>query len=515
MARRVLGIDIDDYSVKFVQVEKPVKGNAKIRAIEKVIALSDNGNKPPLSSIIKEALEEFQLYSDDYVFSLNTDKTLIREISLPFKERSRIEKILKFDIEQSIPFSPEEVIVDFDIKEIAPQNNKVIAYVVKKKDIKDSLELFESIGIQPKIITFSPYCLSLPSKDREASKGQAYAIVDIGNSFASLSIHSNQIPCFSRRFSSDFLALVGKVAKKNNSDLNEAEKSLFSSTNRDEYSELVADYAKNISKEILIAFAVYEAKHPNERIEKLFVTGKGAFIPEICERLKDATAISTEILEFPVSFEYVKTDDDPKKPIYSKALTTALAELGFNRRKINFRKEEYSYEWIDAKFKRRIRNVSIFLALIFLLYCVNSVFSLYQLRKVNDEIDKSIESIYRSMSPSGKIVDPVVQARQSVEELKDKAENFEELLGINISPLEVLDALSKNMEKGWTISLDKLSFQRRKVDINGEVKNVDEIDKFKNKLMGVDIFENVEIKKIEKNKRSELSNFKMEVKLKK
>lgn len=525
MARKILGIDIDDYSVKFVQVEKPVRGNATIRALEKKIPLSGNGNKPEISMLIKETLEEHKLFSDDYTISISSGKILVREVILPFKERAKIDKIIKFNIEQSIPFQPEDVIADFEVKNVSSAGNTVVAYIVKKEDVKKYLELFETVGIEPKVITFSPYCLATAAKSSGITESETFAIVDIGSNSASVYINNKGIPCFSRKFESKLISFIETASDKMNISVNDTENSIFTSeavssdnSNPDdnkEISGLVGDYAESLSTDILVSLASYESKHPDERIDKIFITGRGASISALPEKLRETTALPVETLKCSPSFEYSSPDDNPENPIYSTAITAALSELPFNRRKVNFRREEFSYEWVDSKFKKRLRNVSVFVAVILTLFCVNSVFSLIQLKKNNSELGKSIEALYRSMVPEGKIVDVVVQSRQNLEEMAKKAETFSDVVDGRITPLDVLNALSVNIEKGWSIVTEGLNMEGRRIDVKGSGISVDEFEKYKMNLLNSEIFESVEIKKIEKDKSGESSSFRMELKLRK
>ncbi len=520
MARKILGIDIGDSSIKFVQVEKPLRGNATIRAIEKKNPISENGNKPEISLLIKESLEEYQLFSDDYTVSIPSGKTLVREVNLPFRERSKIEKIIKFNIEQNIPFQPDEIIADFEIKKSSSGKNNVVAYIVKKNDIKKYLEIFESAGIEPKVITFSPYCIGKILKNKDISDDEVFAILHIESHSASVTVYNEGVPCFFRKFESALNSSIEKIAQSKNISFDDAQKLFLSSesaesSESEEVGKIVEQLAEKISSDVLVSLASYESKHSDQKISRIFVSGEGASVMMLKEKIREFTAIPAELVDCLPAFEYSSPDDNPKKPLFNNAIASALVELPFSRRKLNFRKEEFSYEWIDEKFKKRIKNVLILSAVIFVLFCVNSAFSLFQHKSKNTEIEKKVETLYRSMVPQGKVVNAIVQARQRLDEVKEKSDSFKDVSDKGISSLEVLNALSVNIEKDWTITLEGLEMQGKRIDLKGRGRSVDEFEKYKKNLLESEIFESAEIRKIDKDNSGKLSSFKMELKLNK
>src|SRR3989338_6106658 len=115
-------------------------------------------------------------------------------------------------------------------------------------------------------------------------------------------------------------------------------------------------------------------------------------------------------------------------PIFHLSLGLANLEIDDKLKKINLRREEYTFKSIDRRLEANLKYAGILLAVIFFTSGFNLVFDLFEKRNENKALGNRITSIYREMIPSGKVVDEVVQAEQYMGRVKEEFQKFQEIM---------------------------------------------------------------------------------------
>jgi len=524
MARKVLGIDIGSDSVKFVQIEKPLRGKAVIRAVRKKISAESVGDSTAIGELIKNTVAQSSLSSDDYAISIPPRNILLRETELPFKDRSKIDHVLKFNIEQTIPFQPEDVIADFIIDAITGEGSKITAIVVKKEEIKKSLDLLALSGIEPRVVSCSSCCAGmLVESGGLAEKEGAVALVDIGAASVSLSVYFNGKLRFIKFIGRGSRAITEAIAVKLGKGFEEAEElkcgavihddGETGNSEQDIVIETIKKMIKKIVQDLALAIASYNSKHSDGPVHSLYLTGGGAQVNGISSLFQKYIGVQASVLKPIPGFTFDAPSDDPLQPCYNTALSLALSELPVTGRRVNFRKEEFTYKWVDTALKNNLKYAAVFAGAIVFLYIVNSVFSFVQVKKENTVLNNKMLETYRAMIPEGKVVNVVVQSQQSLKELKEKSAKFKNVIDQKINPLDIIKEISSGVESGWNIKTQNCVFREDKIDISGEGKSIDDIKKLEKKLLDSGLFENVVLSDSKMNEVKKVAEFTIELKL--
>ena len=112
MSRKVLGIDIRNESVAAVLVKTSLREN-RIDT-HAYIPISDSEDDP---DHIKTALEALTGQIDpagcDCVVSISADHFSYRILKVPFNEAKKIRMVLPFELEPTVPFPVDDLIIDF------------------------------------------------------------------------------------------------------------------------------------------------------------------------------------------------------------------------------------------------------------------------------------------------------------------------------------------------------------------------------------------------------------------
>ncbi|MFT7677551.1 MAG: hypothetical protein ACI8QC_001529 [Planctomycetota bacterium] len=112
-------------------------------------ALGEKGAASP-SEILRSAAKRCKVPFDNINLVIDSGSAAFRHVKLPFEEVSKIDQVLKYEVEGQLPqFSAEDVVVDFHVLEQRDKNTMVLATAVPKDELAAALELCERAGIEP------------------------------------------------------------------------------------------------------------------------------------------------------------------------------------------------------------------------------------------------------------------------------------------------------------------------------------------------------------------------------
>lgn len=298
--KSIIGVDISDYSVEILQLDKNNEVAAYGRATleEGIVRNGRILNKEKLAQKIKDILESkkanFLKIPNgrlQAVLSLPESRTFIYHFDLPknLKQNDLKQRIFE-EASKIVPYNPQQIFWDYQV--FQKQKNVSILYVgVLKEIIYDYVETLSLAGVQP--IVFDVESLSLGralfSFD-STRQNESLMIVDIGAWVTILSVFDNKgvlslsvtIPVAGGYFTK-------AIAEKLNIKKEEAEKLKiifgFDEKNKDnKILPILDENLEKIVKEINGAVQYYEKKS-GEKIKEIILAGGSALLPKISERL--------------------------------------------------------------------------------------------------------------------------------------------------------------------------------------------------------------------------------------
>jgi len=188
MSRKVLGINIRKESVSAALVKTSLR-ESRIDA-HAYIPIPDSEEDP---DSIKTALEALTTEIDpvgcDCVVSISADHFSYRILEVPFKDAKKIRMVLPFELEPTVPFPIDDLVVDFITLESNRQGDQtdLIAVAMPKSELNPYIETLAGIKIDPEMVTISglPSALCLAS---QADPGQDQLFLEINKAISTLFI---------------------------------------------------------------------------------------------------------------------------------------------------------------------------------------------------------------------------------------------------------------------------------------------------------------------------------------
>lgn len=162
MAKRVIGIDVGAGSVKLVELEKSFEGVQLIRA--KFFDLTQHADQEKRDTLIREGIEGMlrteKIKSGNVAVSLSGQSVFIRFLKLPRIQQGKIEKIIKYEAQQQIPFPLDKISWDHQIFHTGVGPEEDVLFVAAKKEIVEAtLAYLARTNLNVEYVDVSPLSL--------------------------------------------------------------------------------------------------------------------------------------------------------------------------------------------------------------------------------------------------------------------------------------------------------------------------------------------------------------------
>ncbi len=494
MSRKILGLDIREHGLFAVLLHSGLKGST-IEAVAQIPLPGkggDGGGEPSadVSQALSQAMvqlgREMDLNGAISVAAIPSGEAVYRNIRLPFKDEKKIRQILPFELEPTLPHPIDELIFDFQRVRLPSVDNgtEIIAAAARQSVVKGYLDPMNGGKVSPDILTVTGYATAL-CMARMSDVPENWLFMDVDrNTCAIFILISGQI-CLVRSFP------IGLIAK------NKAE-SLCTHIQR-----------------TLAAFE--ETVHPDCQPEEIHVTGHGlqefGFEQE-AQRILDLPVKRADLVKDATLLRKVKpgpTVAVENAPSLDHALSLALVGAE-GLMPLNFRKGPYAArrQWVEHR--GRIIRTGILAGLTLLALLANFAIDLLALEKQAAELDRRIETTFRSTFPEvTRIVDPLHQMRIAMEEVQ--TEGFMPRERNESRVIDILNDISRRIPEAADVEFTRMVIGDDSVLITGNTDTFNAVDEIQTQMEGSEIFRSVTISSTNRERTSNRVQFKIRVAL--
>ena len=267
-----VGLDIGSCNIKAIEVEE---NNGSIRLINACI--KEIKQEKNLPAQINELFKQACISGRKVNISVSGENTVSRYLSLPKMTDSELKRAMEFQLEDHIPFKPEEVYVDYHILgEDENALNKVRLFLVaSKKDLIDTrIKLLKQAGLETQVITTDVLALKNTFYFNYPSKAASnITLLNIGGRLTNILISKEQIPYFLRdaRFGGESItASIQSILQLERSNAESLKQNPGASTTQ--VPEIIKSSLSNLLNEIFVSLDFYE-NLTEQRIDEVYISG--------------------------------------------------------------------------------------------------------------------------------------------------------------------------------------------------------------------------------------------------
>src|SRR5207245_2550222 len=206
----LLGLDIGSGSIKMLQL-KEATGKLKVERFgtkalpAEMIVDGSIMDGLGVVTAIKELAGEQKLKNKNVALSISGTSVIVKKITLPPMAAKELDKQIKFEAEQYIPFDINDVYLDFHIfsqeeQASAAQGEMSLLLVATKKDkLNDYANAVREAGLIPKVVDVDAFAIeNMYCVNYETLPGELTALVNIGASVMNINILKGGSSAFTR-----------------------------------------------------------------------------------------------------------------------------------------------------------------------------------------------------------------------------------------------------------------------------------------------------------------------------
>lgn len=483
MTRKILGLDIRHDTVSAVLVKNSTKENI-IESYESVPISDQQDFESGIAASLETIVDKMNISGSTCIASFPADQISYRNIQVPFKGLKKISKILPYELEPTIPFLVDDLLIDFYTLPLSDRidHTDIIAAAVEKTKLQLYLGTLASFDIEPEIVTVGGYSTALCLNN----------LVDTHENWLFVDIDKNKCTLFG--------VLSGKICLIRSFPIASEPPSIDTEM-------LCTNIQRTLSafEEIVgIDF------HP----DGIFTTGYGLDDSEIEQDMERFLELSVKRIDLVSHIEITKQHQTAKtwNPCQmDNAFSLALMEIegvdGFN-----FRKGPFATKKIWAEHKTGLIKAGVLAAMVMALAFFNIALESYYLKKKLAGINEQISKIFTSTFPDVKSVDPYQQMKIEVESAQKNA-LLPGKTDKHIRTIDILNNISKLIPKETDVKLTRMVIGEESVQISGNTDTFNSVDDIKNRLEQVDFFQKITISSANINRSDNRVQFKLQVHL--
>ncbi|MCX6345865.1 MAG: type IV pilus assembly protein PilM [Armatimonadetes bacterium] len=206
----IVGVDIGSDLIKVAEAKYSAKDGITITGLgvakmpEGIVENEVIVNPKALGDAIKALLAESGIKTKKSVSSVSgQSRVVVRVIEVPKMSGKELAETMKWEVERHVPFSANEVVMDFAPLEVSTpdpnaQNMEVLLAVAQEELINRHVEALQAAGLKPVAIDIEPLAASRALVDAipTFTPSGIYAIINIGSKNTDLSIFENGVLTF-------------------------------------------------------------------------------------------------------------------------------------------------------------------------------------------------------------------------------------------------------------------------------------------------------------------------------
>jgi type IV pilus assembly protein PilM len=319
----LVGLDIGSHSVKVVQLHVrdtgPVLLNFGMASLPGQLHAEGRTPKPEaVAGVVLGLMRNLAIKEKRVAASVSGHEVISKKVELPMMTDDELENRMQFELGQFIPYSINEVDVDYQILDVAkdrPNFMEVLLVAAKKETVSDHTNLVKLCGLQATVIDVDYFALSNAFEAIYGFEEKSTALIDIGASKAIMNIICRGFPVFTRGISIGGWQITERIEERFGIPIEDAERvklgEISPKVRLEELEEIFVSVVKNWVSECRRAINLFHTNFPEYRIAEIFLSGGSCRIPGLDKVFKEQLGAEASIFNPLAGLEYDPQTFDP------------------------------------------------------------------------------------------------------------------------------------------------------------------------------------------------------------
>ncbi len=308
----LVGVDVSATSVKLVELSTSPRGGRRLEryAIEPLPrgAVVDGGidKVDIVAEALRRAWRKAGCRTKNVAMALPASAVITKRILLPANlSEEELEIQVESEANQYIPFSLDEVSLDFCVIGPSPQNKdevEVLLAASRKERVEDRIAVAQAAGLKPAIMDIETYAarsaldnvrMQLPNK----GDGLVLALFYIGANTLSISVTLNDQVVYERDQSFGGNQLTQDIARAYGLSFEEAETKKRTGDLPDGWQkDFLEPFTESCALEVTRSLQFFFTSTPYSRVDQIMLAGGCATLPGLVDAVVNRTQVPTSVI---------------------------------------------------------------------------------------------------------------------------------------------------------------------------------------------------------------------------
>lgn len=307
----LIGVDISSTSIKMVELASDGRGGYKLEGYSSSPlakeAMTDGnvGDLERVAEAIKNAWKLLGSREKHVALALPSSAVISKKVMMAADLREDdMEMQVEAEANQYIPFSLDEVNIDFQVIGPAPNNPDEVEVLIaasRKEKIEDRVAAAEGAGLKVIVMDVDVYATEasyalVASQLPNSGKDQVVMIVDVGASMMHINVLSDNKSIYTREQPFGGNLLTQEIQRRFGLSLEESEIAKRKGGLPESYeNEVLQPFMQLLASEVVRALQFFTSSTQYNRVDHIVLAGGCASIPNMGAMVHDRTQVNTII----------------------------------------------------------------------------------------------------------------------------------------------------------------------------------------------------------------------------
>ena len=312
----LVGVDIGSSSIKVCQL-KDVRGKRTLVRFgyhplpPQTIVDGHVMNTAAVLEGLNALFTQLKIKRREVALAVSGHAVIIKRITLPLMSPAELDEQIDWEAEQQIPYDIKDVQIDYEVLRSRSEQGQmdVLLVAAKKDEINDTAQVAREAKLKPVVIDVDAFTVQNTFEvNYGLPKEGTIALINIGATLTTINILSAGIPAFTRNIINGGNAITEEIQKRLGISWEEAETyktgaagysggDHYRSVVPSEVPQIVKQVVEGLSGEILRSLDFYLATSGEKEINRVFIAGGTANIPEVGAAIERRAKAPVELLD--------------------------------------------------------------------------------------------------------------------------------------------------------------------------------------------------------------------------
>jgi type IV pilus assembly protein PilM len=343
--KNLVGVDIGTSSIKVCLLKETRKGYGLSRLgfvplPPQTVVDGHVMNAQAVVDALSRVFAEAKIKQKEIALGVHGQAVIIRKITVPLMSLAELDEQIQWEAEQHIPFDIKDVHVDYEILRRRPEAGQMDLLLVaaKRDDINDYTEIAKRAKLRPVVVDIDAFTVqNVFEANRGIPQDQAFAIINVGASLASINIVSRGVSAFTRDVSSGGNHITEQIQKQLGLSFEQAEDLKIAASSGvpgavpPQALSIIEQVCDSIAGEIQRSLDFFLATSGEADMQRIFLTGGTSNLPMLLAAVGRRSRSPVEILQ---PMERIAVEGNDVNPGLLQARRAQLSvALGLGMRK--------------------------------------------------------------------------------------------------------------------------------------------------------------------------------------